>query len=253
MLLGAKTYVPFDASMIGFYINKFDNVSRLDTYTRIMPIPDAVSTMKQLASSINLRLEGLEKDFPVDAADKRVPRVGTTWTQDYKTDWATIRLALEATSTFHFLKVSLFQRPGARVHIAVEWNPTQPGYVMREVPIVPPKGFEYVSMEIPKSDLVVKAQTSDSPALAHLRYKDEVTRMAIIRGEPLPEVKPVAATEKVESDGNEFSTVEREDIPAQNSWWVECVVLAAAIRLCWVWFRARRRVSARNSEGPPHP
>lgn len=45
-------------------------------------------------------------------------------------------------------------------------------------------------MEMPDSDLVKKAQTSNDPALAHLRYPDEKQRQAILATKPDPVPKP---------------------------------------------------------------
>ena len=109
--------------------------------------------------------------------------------------------------------------------LTIEWKPTEIGPTYREKPITPPKGYEHVSMDMPGSDLVKKAQASDDPSLAHLRYPDESQRKAILATTsdqvPKPQMKPPLAQKKASESK---PTTPREE-PASSTPWSIIVVL----------------------------
>lgn len=59
----------------------------------------------------------------------------------------------------------------AIVNFSFEWEKTEIGPTYRTTPIQPPKGYEYLTMEIPGSDLMARVQGSTDPAYAHLQIK----------------------------------------------------------------------------------
>jgi cobalamin biosynthesis Mg chelatase CobN len=93
-------------------------------------------------------------------------------------------------------------------------------------------------MEIPSSDVVKKAQSSDDPSLAHLRHRDEKIRQAIL--ESRPRSTQTSALKKVSETST--SPTQSEEQASTTPWSVIVVSIVAALGLVWLWLKRRSRV-----------
>lgn len=177
-LPGSNESVLLDADMISFTISRTDTVKAIDIRTMVAPVNKTGETLRQLASSLGISFVGLDEAMARSTPDN--PKHTDTWTQDWSNEWLSIRFGFQAVTYFLDDASKGYREMKSYAVLGIEWKPTEIGPTYRETPITPPQGYEHISMAIPSSDLVRKAQTSDSPALAHLRYSDEKLRQAII-------------------------------------------------------------------------
>ncbi len=164
--------------MISFTISRTDTVKAIDVRTKAAPIKVTGNILRQLGNSLGISFVGL--DEAMARATLNNPRHTDTWTQDWSNEWLSIRFGFQAASYYVDDASKGYREMRAYAAIGIEWTPTEIGPTYRVTPIMPPKGYEHVSMDIPNSDLVLKAQISDSPSLAHLRYPNEEQRKTII-------------------------------------------------------------------------
>ncbi len=170
--------IPLDVDMISFTISRTNTVKSIDVRTMVAPVKQTGDSLRQLAKSLGISFAGL--DEAMTRATLENPRHTDTWTQDWSNEWLSIRFGFQAASYYVDDASKGYREIKSYAAIGIEWKPTEIGPTYRETPIMPPEGYDHVSMEIPSSDLVIKAQTLESPALAHLRYSDEGQRQTII-------------------------------------------------------------------------
>jgi hypothetical protein len=192
-----------------FSIDKYDAVSRIDIITSAMPVEQAGAMIKELVRSLNSVPKGLDEALARATLDN--PNWSDTWTQDWSNEWARGRIGFEPLTYFVNDASKGYRQMKAIVHLDISWNKTEIGPTFREIPVTPPKGYEHISMEIPSSDVVKRAQSSDDPSLAHLRHRDEKKRQAILG------VAPESPT----------------------PWGFFVVSIVAALGLVWLWRRRR--------------
>jgi hypothetical protein len=191
-------------------INKYDAVTRIDIMTPGMPVEQAGAMIKELVRSLNSVPQGLDEALARATIDN--PKwADATWTQDWSNEWASGRIGFEPLTYYVNDASKGHLEMKAIVHLDISWNETEIGPTFRETPVMPPKGYEHISMEIPSSDVVKKAQSSDDPSLAHLRHRDEKKRQAISGITP----------------------------ESNTPWSVITVSIVAALGLVWLWRRRR--------------
>lgn len=209
-LPGANQPVPFGVNSVSFSIDKYDAVTRIDIMTPGMPVEQAGAMIKELVRSLNSVPRGLDEALARATIDN--PKwADATWTQDWSNEWASGRIGFEPLTYYVNDASKGYLEMKAIVHLDISWNETEIGPTYRETPVTPPKGYEHISMEIPSSDVVEKAQSSDDPSLAHLRHRDEKKRQAILGITP----------------------------ESNTPWGVIVVSVVAALGLVWLW-RSRR-------------
>ena len=180
--------IQMDVEMASFAISRHDTVKRINIRTTAAPVKQTGDVLRQLAGALGFGLQGL--DEALARATPGNPKWSDVWTQDWANDWLSVRLGFQPLTYFLDDASKGYREMKSHAVITIEWKPTEIGPTYRENPIAPPKGYEHVSMEMPDSDLVKKAQTSNDPALAHLRYPDEKQRQAILATKPDPVPKP---------------------------------------------------------------
>lgn len=209
-LPGASEFVSIGVDSVDFSIDKYDAVTRIDIMTPGMPVEQAGAMIKELVRSLNSVPQGLDEALARATIDN--PKwADATWTQDWSNEWASGRIGFEPLTYYVNDASKGYLEMKAIVHVGIKWNKTEIGPTYRETPVTPPKGYEHISMEIPSSDVVKRAQSSDDPSLAHLRHRDEKKRQAILGITP------------------ESNTL----------WGVVVVSVVAALGLVWLW-RSRR-------------
>ena len=178
----ANQFVSFGVDSVEFSSNKYDAVTRIDIMTPGVPVEQAGAMIKELVRSLNSVPRGLDEALARATIDN--PKwADATWTQDWSNEWASGRIGFQPL-TYLIDASKGYIEMKAIVHVGIKWNKTEIGPTYRETPVTPPKGYEHISMEIPSSDVVEKAQSSDDPSLAHLRHRDEKKRQAILESRP---------------------------------------------------------------------
>ena len=209
----ANQPVSLGVDSVSFSIDKYDAVTRIDIMTPGMPVEQAGAMIKELVRSLNSVPQGLDEALARATIDN--PKwADATWTQDWSNEWARVRIGFEPLTYFVNDASKGYREMKAIVHLDISWNETEIGPTFRVTPVMPPKGYEHISMEIPSSDVVKKAQSSDDPSLAHLRYRDEEKRQAISGITP----------------------------ESNTPWSVITVSIIAALGLVWLWRRRRSQV-----------
>jgi len=218
-------------------INKYDAVTRIDIMTPGMPVEQAGALIKELVRSLNSVPQGLDEALARATIDN--PKwADATWTQDWSNEWASGRIGFEPLTYFVNDASKGYREMKAIVHLDISWNETEIGPTFRVTPVMPPKGYEHISMEIPSSDVVKKAQSSDDPSLAHLRHRDEKKRQAILGSRP----RSTQASELKKVSETNTSPAQSEGQKSTTPWSVIVVSIVAALGLVWLWLRRRSRV-----------
>lgn len=171
------------------------------------------------------------------------PKWSDVWTQDWANDWLSIRLAFQPLTYFLDDASKGYREMKSHAVLTIEWKPTEIGPTYREKPITPPKGYEHVSMDMPGSDLVKKAQTSDDPSLAHLRYSDEKQRQAILATTPDPVPKPRTkqpSAQKKAPETKPTTTPSSEEPTSSTPLRIIVVLIVAATGLLWLLVKKRK-------------
>lgn len=170
--------VILDVEIVSFEISIYDTVKCIDIRTIAAPVEQTGIVLRQLASALGMKPRGLEE--ALKRATPENPKWFDVWTQDWSNDWCSVRLGFQPLTYFLADASKGYREMKSHVVMSITWKPTEVGPTYRRKPVTPPEGYEYVSMDMPGSDLVRLAQTTDSPALAHLRYPTESQRQAII-------------------------------------------------------------------------
>ena len=233
----ANQFVSFGVDSVDISSNKYDAVTRIDVMTPGMPVEQAGALIKELVRSLNSVPQGLDEALARATIDN--PKwADATWTQDWSNEWARVRIGFEPLTYYVNDASKGHLEMKAIVHLDISWNETEIGPTFRETPVMPPKGYEHISMEIPSSDVVKKAQSSDDPSLAHLRHRDEKIRQAIL--ESRPRSTQTSALKKVSETST--SPTQSEEQASTTPWSVIVVSIVAALGLVWLWLRRRSRV-----------
>jgi len=202
-----------------------------------MPVEQAGAMIKELVRSLNSVPQRLDEALARATIDN--PKwADATWTQDWSNEWASGRIGFEPLTYYVNDASKGYLEMKAIVHLTISWNETEIGPTYRLTPVTPPKGYEHISMEIPSSDVVEKAQSSDDPSLAHLRHRDEKKRQAIL--ESRPGSTQASALKKVSETNT--SPAQSEGQKSTTPWSVIVVSIVAALGLVWLWLRRRSRV-----------
>ena len=233
-LPGASQPVLLGVNSVDMSINKYDAVTRIDIMTPGMPVEQAGAMIKELVRSLNSVPQRLDEALARATIDN--PKwADATWTQDWSNEWARVRIGFEPLTYYVNDASKGCREMKAIVHLTISWNETEIGPTFRETPVMPPKGYEHISMEIPSSDVVKKAQSSDDPSLAHLRHRDEEKRQAVL--ESRPRSTQTSALKKVSETST--SPTQSEEQASTTPWSVIVVSIVAALGLVWLWFRRR--------------
>ena len=236
-LPGASQPVLLGVNSVDMSINKYDAVTRIDIMTPGMPVEQAGAMIKELVRSLNSVPRGLDEALARATIDN--PKwADATWTQDWSNEWASGRIGFEPLTYLVNDASKGYIKMKAIVHLTISWNKTEIGPTYRETPVTPPKGYEHISMEIPSSDVVKRAQSSDDPSLAHLRHRDEKKRQAIL--ESRPRSTQASAFKKVSETST--SPTQSEEQASTTPWSVIVVSIVAALGLVWLWLKRRSRV-----------
>jgi len=201
-----------------------------------MPVEQAGAMINELVRSLNSVPQGLDEALARATIDN--PKwAHATWTQDWSNEWASGRIGFEPLTYYVNDASKGYLEMKAIVHVGIKWNKTEIGPTYRETPVTPPKGYEHISMEIPSSDVVKKAQSSDDPSLAHLRHRDEKTS-GYFREQT--KIDSGFGTEKVSETST--SPTQSEGQKSTTPWSFIVVSIVAALGLVWLWLRRRSRV-----------
>lgn len=233
----ASHSVLLDVTMMSFTISRHDTVKRIDIRTTAAPVNQTGDLLRQLAGALGVGLQGL--DEALARATPSNPNWSDVWTQDWANDWLAIRLGFQPLTYFLDDASKGYREMKSHAVLTIEWKPTEIGPTYREKPITPPKGYEHVSMEMPNSDLVKKAQTSDDPSLAHLRYPDEKQRQAILAATPDPVPKPRTKQPSAQKNTAEAPPPSAEP-PSSTPWSVIVILIVAATGLLWLLVKNRK-------------
>jgi hypothetical protein len=232
---GAKASIQFPARVAVFRIDKYDRVTRIELSTAATSVGDADKTLRELAGALGMELEGFDETVARTTTDD--PRSQETWAQTQKTKWYRAFIGYQPMAYFSRDESTGNREMRAIVNFSFEWEPTEIGPVFRTTPIQPPKGYEYLTMEIPGSDLMARVQGSTDPAYAHLQIKPapaaEATPPAsetpiapqIAYPDPLPAV-PAPVTPPPSKSFNPL-------------WWI-VAALAALVAVAWVTVRKKK-------------
>lgn len=232
--------VLLDVAMMSFTISRHDTVKRIDIRTTAAPVTQTGDLLRQLAGALGVGLQGLDEALARATPDN--PKWSDVWTQDWANDWLSIRLAFQPLTYFLEDASKGYREMKSHAVLTIEWKPTEIGPTYREKPVTPPKGYEHVSMDMPGSDLVKKAQASDDPSLAHLRYPDEKQRQTILATTPDPLPKPRTkqpSAQKKEPETKPTTSISSEETPSSTPWSVLAVLIVAAIGLLWLLLKRR--------------
>jgi len=236
-LPNANQFVSFGVDSVDFTIDKYDAVTRIQIMTPGVPVEQAGAMIKELVRSLNSVPQGLDEALARATIDN--PKwPDATWTQDWSNEWASGRIGFEPLTYFVNDASKGYIEMKAIVHVGISWNKTEIGPTFRETPVMPPKGYEHISMEIPSSDVVKRAQSSDDPSLAHLRHRDEKKRQAILESRP----RSTQASELKKVSETNTSPAQSEGQKSTTPWSVIVVSIVAALGLVWLWLRRRSRV-----------
>lgn len=229
-----------DVEMMSFTISRHDTVKRIDIRTTAAPVKQTGDLLRQLAGALGIGLQGLNEALARATPDN--PKWSDVWTQDWANDWLSIRLAFQPLTYFLDDASKGYREMKSHAVLTIEWKPTEIGPTYREKPVTPPKGYEHVSMDIPGSDLVKKAQTSDDPSLAHLRYPDEKQRQVILATTPDPVPKPRTKQPSAQKKAAETKPAPApSEAPASSTpWALVAVLIVAAIGLLWLLLKGRK-------------
>jgi hypothetical protein len=232
--------VLLDVAMMSFTISRHDTVKRIDIRTTAATVNQTGDLLRQLAGALGVVLQGL--DEALARATPSNPKWSDVWTQDWANDWLAIRLGFQPLTYFLDDASKGYREMKSHAVLTIEWKPTEIGPTYREKPITPPKGYEHVSMEMPGSDLVKKAQTSSDPALAHLRYPDEKQRQAILATTPDPVPKPRMTQPSPQKKASESKPAPApSEVPTSSTpWSIIVVLIVAAIGLLWLLVKKRK-------------
>jgi hypothetical protein len=235
-LPGASQFVSFGVDSVDFTIDKYDAVTRIQIMTPGVPVEQAGAMIKELVRSLNSVPRGLDEALARATIDN--PKwADATWTQDWSNEWASGRIGFQPLTYYVNDASKGYIEMKAIVHVGIKWKETEIGPTYRLTPFTPPKGYEHISMEIPSSDVVKKAQSSDDPSLAHLRHRDEKIRQAIL--ESRPRSTQASALKKVSETST--SPTQSEEQASTTPCSVIAVSIVVALGLVWLWLRRRSR------------
>jgi hypothetical protein len=229
-----------DVAMMSFTISRHDTVKRIDIRTIAAPVKQTGDLLRQLAGAPGFGLQGL--DEALARATPSNPKWSDVWTQDWANDWLAIRLGFQPLTYFQDDASKGYREMKSHAVLTIEWKPTEIGPTYREKPITPPKGYEHISMDMPSSDLLKKAQASDDPSLAHLRYPDESQREAILATTPEPVPKPRTKQTRPPKQAPENKpklTAPTEEPASSKLWSIIVVLIVAACSLLWLLLERR--------------
>jgi hypothetical protein len=224
--------VSLDVDSVKFGITKYDTVNRIDLRTAAKTVKESGEMLQRLASALGITLQGL--DEAISRATPESPHQNDVWTQDWAGEWLKVRLGFKA-QTYYVDDASVgYREMKSYIVLSIEWTPTEIGPTYREKPITPPKGYEHVSMEMPGSDLVKKAQTSNDPSLAHLRYSDEKQRQAILATTPASVPKPPTNQPSAQKNPAVAPPLAPSgELPSSTPWSIIFVLIVAALCLLY--------------------
>jgi len=235
-LPGASQFVSFGVDSVDFTIDKYNAVTRIQIMTPGVPVEQAGAMIKELVRSLNSVPQGLDEALARATIDN--PKwADATWTQDWSNEWASGRIGFEPLTYYVNDASNGYIEMKAIVHVGIKWKETEIGPTYRVTPFTPPKGYEHISMEIPSSDVVEKAQSSNDPSLAHLRHRDEKKRQAILESRP----RSTQASELKKVSETNTSPAQSEGQKSTTPWSVIVVSIVAALGLVWLWRRRRSR------------
>jgi len=229
-----------DVAMMSFTISRYDTLKRIDIRTIAAPVTQTGEVLRQLAGALGVGLQGLDEALARATPDN--PKWSEVWTQDWANDWLSIRLAFQPLTYYLDDASKGYREMKSHAVLSIEWKPTEIGPTFREKPVTPPKGYEHVSMDIPGSDLVKKAQTSNDPSLAHLRYPDEKQRQAILATTPDPVPKSRTKQPSAQNNAAEAKSAPApSEAPASSMpWALVAVLIVATISLLWLLVKNRK-------------
>lgn len=164
-----KSSMHFAARIALFRIDKYGRVTLIELGTAATTVAEAERTLKDLGNALGMKLEGFDEAVARTTTDN--PRRLETWARTHRTEWARVFIGYQPQAYFSRDESTGNREMRAIVNFSFEWEPTEIGPVFRTTPIQPPKGYEYLTMEIPGSDLMARVQGSTDPAYAHLQIK----------------------------------------------------------------------------------
>ncbi len=231
-LPAAKNRLTLDVKSASFDISKYDTITRLDIRCMTSSVESAGTLLREITRALGLEPlslnDALKRTTPSD------PHWPEGWTLQWENEWAKGQLSLDPQNCFIDDPSRGYREMKADVLVFVKWKQTEKGFIFRTKPIMPPKGYEDVSMDIPNSDLVKAAQLSDSSALAHLRYPDEAQRKAILDAKPIP-IPKIEQPNKLELKKPIIASHDKPESPSMLVWLL--VVIAATVGAVWVFLR----------------
>jgi hypothetical protein len=189
--------VSYAAEFALFRVDKYDRVTLIELSTAATSVAEAEKTLKALADALGMKLKGFDDAVARTTSDN--PRSQDTWAQTQQTKWYRAFIGYRPQDYYSTDKSKGNREMRAIVNFSFEWEKTEIGPVYRNTPIQPPKGYEYLTMEIPGSDLMARVQGSTNPAYAHLQIKPassaepgpSVTETSL--KPEIPRTKPVSA------------------------------------------------------------
>ncbi len=162
------------AGLLALHVQRIEfNVTRHETITWMtlrcmtVSVPDAEKVIKEAMDFFATAPAGLEE--AIAQITPLNPKWSKVWTQDLQCDGFDVRLSLNPQSYYSDDPASGYRNMRADVVFSFVWREKEIGPTFRKKKIVPPQGYEHISMEIPTTDLLRKIQGSVDPSYSHLQ------------------------------------------------------------------------------------
>jgi hypothetical protein len=233
-LPNAPASVSYAAEFALFRVDKYDRVTLIELSTAATSVAEAEKTLKALADALGMKLKGFDEAVARTTTDN--PRSQDSWAQTQQTKWYRAFIGYRPQVYYSTDKSKGNREMRAIVNFSFEWEKTEIGPVYRENPIQPPEGYEYLTMEIPGSDLMARVQGSTNPAYAHLQIKPALSTAPAPSATETPRAPEITHPEPITAPPAPVAPPAKSSNPL---WWIVGAI-AALVAVVWVVARKKK-------------
>lgn len=223
-LPNAHAPIHYAAEFAVFRVDKYDRVTLIELSTAATSVAEAEKTLKDLANALGMKLEGFDEAVARTTTDNS--RRLETWAQTHRTEWARAFIGYRPQAYFSRDESTGNREMRAIVNFSFEWEPTEIGPTFRTTPIQPPKGYEYLTMEIPGSDLMARVQGSTDPAYAHLQIEPAPSAAPAPSATEAPRAPTITHSEPITAPPAPVAPSTKSSNPL---WWIVGAIAALGI------------------------